>query len=193
MCPLPDGHSKTTAAGMPIFATGSQGREGEGEWERERKELRRAVIVFIFIFLVFVLVVIYVFISYFFLCLLSLFSFFPLLFYFEWVLRKLHQGELFTFPLCPLPFSFFTLPSSAFAVAPNLRIPSTFELRSDCDAAAPRYNLSARLAGLALPTDIAQLKGIGKQEVRQQRCVAKASKKGSHSGCKNFIARITTL
>lgn len=131
--------------------------------ERERKELRRAVIVFIFIFLVFVVVVvIYVFISYFFLCLLSLFSFFPLLFYFEWVLRKLHQGELFTFPLCPLPFSFFTLPSSAFAVAPNLRIPSTFELRSDCAAAAPRYNLSARLAGLALPTHIAQLKGIGK-------------------------------
>lgn len=165
-----------------------------GRGERERRELRRAVIVFIFIFLVFVVVVvIYVFISYFFLCLLSLFSFFPLLFYFEWALRKLHQGELFTFPLCPLPFSFFTLPSSAFAVAPNLRIPSTFELRSDCAAAAPRYNLSARLAGLALPTDIAQLKGIGKQKVRQQRCVAKASKKGSHSGCKYFSGSIETL
>lgn len=74
MCPLPDAHSKTTAVGMPIFATRSQEREREGERERE-KELRRAVIVFIFIFLVSVFVFIYVFISYFFLCAPLLFSF----------------------------------------------------------------------------------------------------------------------
>lgn len=88
-------------------------------------------------FFIFVFVVIYVFISFFFLCLLLLFScLFPLLslssLYFEWAIRKLHQGELFTFPLRPLKLP----PSLAFAVAPNLRIPFTFELSSDCAAAA---------------------------------------------------------
>lgn len=173
---------------------GHKGERERGRGDRERRELRRAVIVFIFIFLVFVVVVvIYVFISYFFLCLLSLFSFFPLLFYFEWALRKLHQGELFTFPLCPLPFSF--LPFHLWHLRSLLIC--EFHLHSNCAATAPqlrqRYNLSARLAGLALPTDIAQLKGIGKQKVRQQRCVAKASKKGSHSGCKYFSVSIETL
>lgn len=106
-----------------------------GRAERERKELRRAVIVFIFIFLVFVLViVIYVFISYFFLRLLSLFSFFPLLFYFEWALRKLHQGELFTFPLCPLPFSF--LPFHLWHLRSLLIC--EFHLHSNCAATAPQ-------------------------------------------------------
>lgn len=185
MCPLPDGHSKTTAAGMPIFATGSQGREGE-------KRTSSSCYCFHFHISCFCCCCCY-------LCFhFVLFSLPPFAFFFlsssllfRVSSKKVAPGG--TFHVSPLPFSFFTLPSSAFAVAPNLRIPSTFELRSDCAAAAPRYNLSARLAGLALPTDIAQLKGIGKQKVRQQRCVAKASKKGSHSGCKNFITRITTL
>lgn len=172
---------------MPIFATGSQGREGE-------KRTSSSCYCFHFHISCFCSCCCY-------LCFhFVLFSPPPFAFFFlsssllfRVSSKKVPPGG--TFHVSPLPFALllFTFPSSAFAVAPNLRIPSTFELRSDCAAAAPRYNLSARLAGLALPTDIAQLKGIGKQKVRQQRCVAKASKKGSHSGCKYFSGSIETL
>lgn len=138
MCPLPDGHSKTTAAGMPIFATGSQGREGEGERGQGKKRASSSCYCFHFHFSCFCCCCCY-------LCFhFVLFSLPPFAFFFlsssllfRVSSKKVAPGG--TFHVSPLPFALllFTLPSLAFAVAPNLRIPPTFELRSDCAAAAP--------------------------------------------------------